>query len=952
MLFINLIRKFFFRPIWLVAVLVAFAAFPMHLSAAGTIAGTIVDADYGGVVSGATILNSTSGQEVRSNMNGRFFMSDVPEGECVLIVSADFYRSSRVEEVMVSSNEVTQIDIPLYEDNSDVVELDSFTVTAQVLQGSSMALLSQRRKSSSISDAIGSEDFGRLGVGDAADALSKTTGTSIVDGKYVVIRGLSDRYNNTTLNGSTVPSADPDKRAVQLDQFPSGIIESIVTTKSFTPDKSGSFTGGSVNVVTKSVPDAGFMTVSLGFGFNEKTSFSDYLSSSGGGKDWLASDDGTRAIPDLVVEAESIPTSPSGQTQEGLEFMDAIVRSFSPEMVPQVFEAPLNQSVSLAFGERYFIGNDADGLVLGIIGSLNYKRDYSAYDDGLVGRYEIVGRDLSLGASQLFDETRGVDSAQWGSVLNAALVLNENNEIGLKTMYNQSGEDEAILRVGEFPEAVAQDIFTVRNLHYTERALSSYQLYGEHQFESLNGTRLSWEIATSKSTQEEPDYRFFYDSTPVSSNGRPSYTGNFPPPRRYWRDLEETTDDYSFDVVVPLGEKASELKFGFRSIETQREFSERSFIYRDFSGEPYDGNAEAFLDSGRIGLSEDGVIQRYIREFVGFVPEYSGLMEVDAFYLMADLKPAEKLRFVLGARFEDAIVKVQSFQSDGSPFENDGDLDNADWLPAFQVVREIGENQNIRLAYSKTLARPNFRELSPFGSFDNVGGEVFIGNPDLRRTKIENIDIRYEWFLGDSDLVAVSVFQKNLEDPIELTYTEGQLTYANVPSGEVYGLELEARKQLPFLSGERHEVSLGGNLSLVESEVARSENELSDKQRRNPDVSTVREMQGQSAVVGNFDVLFSHYDLGSSFSLVYNHTGDRLYSVSDSALPDIYEEPSDSLDFVYSQKLKNGFSMKLALKNLLDSEKTRVWRDFSEDLIYSQSSSGRSVSISFSKRFE
>ncbi|EDY81026.1 TonB-dependent receptor domain protein [Verrucomicrobiia bacterium DG1235] len=926
------------------------SAFAQESDSAGILSGSVIDADFGGGVAGARVSIIGTEHVMTTDKDGRFLFTSVAEGTYTLLATANFFKTSTVEDLGIVGGEVAKLDIPIYGDESDIVELDGFVVKAKALEGSSLALLADRQRSSSISDAIGSESFSRLGIGDAADAMSKVPGASVVDGKYVVVRGLSDRYNNTTLNGSSVPSADPDRRAVQLDQFPSAIIESVNTQKTFSPDKTGNFTGGLVDVVTSSVPPAGFMSFSVGFEYNEKTSFGDYLTYEGGGDDWLGKDDGTRAVPSIVPNDERLPLVDGGLSPERLAVVDEAAKAFSSQLVPHTETAPLSSSFSVAFGDRFPLGEEA---VLGVIGSLTYGRSYSAYDDGLVARYETTGTGSDLDIETQFTESKGTESTQWGMILNTALTLGSDHEFGVKTMFNQSGEDDAIFRVGIFPEAVDRDTFRVANLHYTERSLSSNQLYGEHAFRNISDVRLDWEIASSKSTQEEPDYRVFYDSQPAEESGRPRVGGNFRTPRRYWRELEETNDEIKFDVTVPLGERDGQIKFGFLTSETEREFSERSFLYLNGIGAPsYDGIPENYTRSEIMGLNEDGELQRFIGEFVGFFPEYTGEQSIDAGYVMIDFRPLENWRVITGARLEEAEVVVETLDQFGNQLSNDGNLDNSDWLPSVQLVREFDDNKNLRFSYSKTLARPNFRELSPFGAFDNVGGEEKIGNSDLVRSRIENLDLRYEWFMEGSDLMAVSLFSKDIENPIEQAYQEGRLTYVNVEQAEVIGVEFEASKRLAFLSNDNYEVTVGGNLSLIESTVERSETELADKRLRDPDASSERELQGQSSLIANFDANWRLIENGSSFSLVYNHTGERLYSVSQTRLPDVYQEGFDSLDFIYSQDLPKGFKMKLSLKNLLDDADSRVWSDFQEDLVYSYSDKGRSVSLSFSKRFE
>ncbi|MBC2605882.1 TonB-dependent receptor [Pelagicoccus albus] len=932
---------------------VAVALFSLRASAqeaaTGIISGSIIDADFGGGVSDVRIAVLGTDITASSDKDGKFIIGNVPAGEYTLVATAMYYKTSRVEELAVLSGEIARVDVPLYGDESDIVELDGFTVKAKALTGSNIALLTERQKSSSISDAIGSETFSRLSISDAADALGKVTGVSITDGKYMVVRGLSDRYNNTTMNGATVPSADPDKRAVQLDQFPTGIIESISTVKTFSPDKSGSFTGAYVDIKTKAIPDSFFMSFNASVGYNANASLQDILFSPGASGDWKGQDDGTRAIPDIASRLEEITESPRRLELEQAQLLSDITQSFASEFQAEMREAPLSHGASVTFGNRFNLGDGSDPATLGVIGSISNKRSFSYYDDGQVGRYELNTNGLVDHVD--FTEAKGEESNEWGAILNVALKPNGFHEIGINSSYSQSGTDEAISRYGSRQDS-GEALFRVQNLHYTERSLSVVQLYGEHKFEGLKGTRVEWFVSDSTSTQDEPDFRLFYDEIP--DEGYPVYRGNFPAPRRYWRDLEENTADSKLDVIIPLGRNSNEIKFGVQRTDTDRAFEESVYTYNDnVRGLPsdyqYDGDISAFLSDDITSLNpETDAVQRYIYESSSSVPAYSGEQVVDAYYVMGDFRATDKWRVIAGARNENTDLSIVSFNSSGVQNDNDGDIDEDLWLPAVNVVYEIDGNQNLRFAATKTLARPNFRELSPFGSFDNIGGETFVGNPELQISEINNLDVRYELFGEGDNLIAATAFVKDISNPIELNFVDGELTYVNVDEAKVRGLELEARKSFNWFGSETSVFSLGGNLSYVDSEVQRSPYEIAQKQAGGLTVETVRELQGQSEIVGNVDASFQNFDKGATLSLAYNYTGDRLYSVSLGALPDVYEAPSGQLDFIWSQKLGERLAMKFSVKNILDTSSRKYLTYLGEESVYSEYKKGITTTLSFS----
>ncbi|MCH6258223.1 TonB-dependent receptor [Puniceicoccaceae bacterium K14] len=916
---------------------VIFASFftpSLYAQDTGSISGTVLDVEYGGTVYSARISVVELQKSSTANMDGKFFIPSVPEGEYTLVVTAEYYKTARITEVKVVSGEITKLDVPMYNDTSDTVELAEFVVKAEVLAESDLGLLNIRQKSASVSDAIGTESFGRLGLSDAADALTKVTGVSISDGKYAVVRGLSDRYNNTTMNGTSVPSADPDRRAVQLDQFPSGIVDTITTVKTFTPDLGGNFTGGYVDIKTKSIPDQSFMRFSVGIGYNDQSSLEDLPTANSGGDDWLGKDDGSRAIPGELFMDDAF-VFPGSANEEQLQVIDDAVRAVDSQIYPNLEESPLDYSFSMSYGNRFILTDDPEKMNLGVVTSLNYKRSFSGYSDGLVGRYDVVAGQTELETTQEFQEQKGVDEASMGSVVNIGLQINASHEIGLNTTYTQSGQNEAIIRSGSFPETVDDDIFRIGNIHYTERTVGMNQLYGKHRLDLFDGMTVDWSVADSKSIQQEPDFRLFYDA--VSEDGSRFISpgrSNISRPRRYWRRLDEGNEQYKIDFAMPFSGIIREVKFGYDLLENERDFSENVFAIFDFRPEnSYDGDPSSYLSDENIGIgSESGEIQRYIGGFSSSVPQYKGFQEVEAVYLMADFNIAEDWRVVFGGRHESTDILLQSFTALGNPLGDDSSIVSEDWLPALNVTYAVNNKMNLRFAATKTLARPNFRELSPFGSFDNVGGENFIGNPLLEMSNIDNVDLRWEWYPKDGEVYAISAFTKTIEKPIEQTFDAGQLTYFNAEEATVEGIEMEARKSINALSSETSRVVVGGNLTLIDSEI----------------VGADRQLQGQSPLVANFDISYEQFSKGTLLTLAYNYTDERLYSVGDRGTPNVNEEAYSELNFVASQKLRENLKMKFKISNLLDEDRSLTQEYEGSIYTYNSYQRGRTFSLSFS----
>ncbi len=926
----------------------------------GIISGSIQDADYGGTVLDAKVTIVENQMSAKTNVDGRYFISGIPEGTYTLLVTAPYYKSSQIESVEIAQGEVKKVNVPMYNDSTDLIELDAFTVTAKVLGESDVGLLSQRQKAASISDAMGSESFGRLGLGDAADALSKVTGASIQDGKYVVVRGLSDRYNTTTLNGSTIPSADPNRKSVQLDQFPTGLLDVIETTKTFTPDKSGEFTGGAIDIQTKSFPEQFFYNVSYGIGYNTNTTGDPFLSYPGGSSDWQGRDDGTRQTPARLTLNENLFTLTNEEQSE-------ILNELSPVVSPvHVGDAPMNQSFSFAFGGSIMLSESGEKR-LGYTASLTHSRDFATRTIAPEVRYQfdrgVEGSVLTREYDMLVDESE--NNANLGALFNVALQLSSQHEIGLKNFYNQSGSDRSFFQQGIVRGSEDQYLRESR-IHFTERSINSNQLYGKHVVQDWGNAKFEWDYSQSKSTQNEPDYIIFFDAVGLEDfedAGRDlsqvvPTDWKFPTGftnRRMFRDLEETADEYGFDIELPFafGDKeGSYLKTGYRTIESDRGYNALAFSWSD--GDrfiDYTGDRENFLSPASINLDSNGETGVVMVNLTDAYPQYSGIREVSAAYLMADVPVTRKVRLIGGLRHEDTSIQVTSIS--GRPRfipDAESSISDSHLLPSLNAVWSLNERQNLRFAYTNTIARPSFRELTPAAEFDAIGSFQIIGNENLKMSEIANYDIRWEMFPKDGDeLFAVSFFFKELENPIEQIINEfGFISWDNVETGEVRGLEFEARKKIKALSSEFTALSLGGNLAIIDSEVNRSQLEIDRKSIEFPDLSPTRELQGQSSSIFNFDASWEHYRKGTAVTLSYNNTGDRLYAVTNANLPLVDESPAEVLDLIASQRLRPSWNLKFKIGNLLDSESTRFHTYQGALFPYSLDRTGRTFSFSVS----
>ena len=607
----------------------------------GKISGQIINKENSQALLGASIAVQGTALGAIADLDGNFRINKIPVGTYSLMATSVGFAPVIISEIAVTEGAVTTVNFIM---EPKVMEMEGVKVEATASKNTQAILLHQRRNASAVTDGISSQEISRAGSSDAAEAMTKVTGASVVDGKFVFVRGLGDRYSNTQLNGSSLASPDPDKQAVALDMFPSGLLDNIIIEKSFTPDKPGDFTGGSVNLNTKDYPESKSLVFSTSTGTNSVTrAGEELLVQDRSSKDWLGFDSGRRDIPQIVLDhpddmlgqkGTSFEISETGLADSAylVDYYENASKAFNAEMTGKNREIPLNQSHSLSYGNQHSIF----GNPLGMIASLSYSRKYGSYD-GFFGSFERTANTSLLQTKYAYDNISGKEEILWGGLINLKYGFHPSHKIGWNLVYTRNGESEARNMQGEWPEFIEEGAYA-RNyvLSYTERKVTANQFSGSHALFD-NKVRADWQIAIDRTSQENPDVRYFTDQVSYSEEvdsitGRPidtTYqivTSRFSKPKRLWRDIEVDKNEYLANISIPLSSR-SKFKHGFAIQNTHRDVWERRFEYVDNAHyTSFDGDIQGYIED--IGLDtvttrDVGGVTRYRYRYSNILKEYS-----------------------------------------------------------------------------------------------------------------------------------------------------------------------------------------------------------------------------------------------------------------------------------------------------------------------------------------
>ncbi|MGH9239016.1 MAG: TonB-dependent receptor domain-containing protein [Vicinamibacterales bacterium] len=893
-----------------------------------TVTGTVRD-EVNGITLPGVPVEAEAGQVVYTDVDGRYVLHLAP-GPHQLKIALEGYEARTIT-LTAGAERTMTADVGMRLARfSTAIEVTARATDVET--SSAEAQLIERKNAPVITDNIGAQEMKRNGDSDAAAAMSRVTGLSLVDNQYVFVRGLGERYSNTTLAGSVIPTTEPDKKVVPLDLFPTGLIDSVQVNKSYSPDRSAEFAGGLVQIVPMKLPATRTLDFSYGVSHYSTATGKSIPFSPLGSRDVWGFDNGARAIPsgfpDDKIVRSGIFTPDVGYSADEIT---AFGRMLENRWRPVSKDAKPGQNWSVAMGDRF--GK------LGVVASATHS--YKEQFVGETRRFFRIAGEGELEATNDYQMQTGAQKAQLGIVGNFSYQFQPTHRLNIENFYTHSGRDEG--RFFQGTNADNQRQYRNFRLQFIEEGLLSNAVGGEHFFQSLSNSRLDWRVNVARATRDEPDLReTLYERALNAVDPTPfTYADESQSGFRMFNTLDDDTVDVAanWSITPATGRRPMQYKFGVNYVDRNRDFASRRFHFIPITVQKADSGNLLFnnqLTPEELFVPENiGVAFRFNEE-TRPVDAYAGDQSTTAGYGMVDLTISNRTRLVGGVRVErfDQTVLTQD------PFglfarEVLATNKNTDLFPGVNLVQALSDSTNLRVSYSTTVNRPEFRELAEFEFTDVVGNRAVKGNPNLVRALIQNVDGRWERFNGGRNVVAASVFYKYFDKPIErvvIAAANPIATFQNSHHARNFGIELEAGQQFG------PNVFVSGNYTFVDSKITLL------PEQRTVQTSLERPLAGQSRHL--FNVSGEYTLKGFSGRLLYNYFGDRISDVGANQAPDIIEEGRGLLDVVLAQRFRN-FGVRLTLENLTDERYL-----FTQTLLTTRSdqrffNNGRTVSLSF-----
>jgi hypothetical protein len=955
--------------------LFAFVFFSITLSLSAQkakIVGKVINRKTGEPLIGASVSLEGKKRATQTDQNGYYSFGGLAAGEYIIQCSYVSYATQTLSPYSLKEDQLATIDIVMVPSGDmAAVVVKSDRAPKQAKETVSSLLIAQKN-AASVSDGISAETIKKTPDRNTGEILKRVSGASLQEDRFAIIRGLNERYNAAYINGAPLPSSESDRKAFAFDIFPANMLDNLIIYKTATPDMPGEFAGGQIVINTKGIPAKNFQSVSLGLGFNTVITLKDRKYYNGGiqGGQWeFLGIDNNRALT---------PGFPDIQTFKSLS-VDK--RCEYAGIYMQRDWAFYNKLALPNSSLQYVLGRNIERKgkdFLGILFSITHSRNYTKNDGDRI----FYAPEYQNAPQLVYKEETNSSQTLFGLVGNVSMKINNNNSLSLKNLFSINTDDRVIIRTGQDDIINEPSRFTKSHaLWFTSNTILTSQLIGEH-FLKTSKIRLNWLASFSSIRREVPALRRMtydssdgfpgwtaklYDINPVDNDntaGLSFYSSNKEKIKNLRLDLSRT---FKWGANIQ-----STFKVGGYYQHRDRIFNPRLLALCNYNSSQFDISLLNLTPDkiffGTMGSLPGGGTGFTVKDITEIRDLYTASAELFSYYAMADQRFGKKLRLIYGIRSEDFHQKLNANYNQFTPVEID--TRKEDFLPSLNVIYSINDRQNLRLCYSKTLNRPEFRELAPFLFRDYTIRYSVFGDTSLKRATIENYDLRYEFYPGKAQILSASGFYKKFVDPIELLSVSNQertLSYRNTPSATIIGAELEARTLLGEVFGSPassflHNLTFYTNLTWIQSKV-----DLKVADSLNYYYKKGRVMQGQSPYIVNIGLTYQNDEKGISSTVSVNRYGQRIFLASngdalqDGTLiePNLWENGRTQLDFQLTKSFrKDRMEIKMNAKDLL-AQKLVFFEDTNDnkkydkgvDALRSSSNFGRVISIVFTYKF-
>jgi hypothetical protein len=893
----------------------------------GKIAGKVFDKNTNEALIGLAVVIEGSTTGGQTNVEGRYEIANLAPGTYKVVFKYVSYQTKVVSDIQVTAGKVTNLDLAMEESATSLTEV---VVTSTYKKETIGAMYTLQKNNISISDGISADIIKRSPDKNTSEVLKRVSGASIQDNKFVIVRGLSDRYNVAMINNAVLPSSEPDRKAFSFDIIPSNLIDRITINKTASADLPGDFAGGVVQVYTKDIPDENYLDFSVGYGLNTQSTFKKFKSNGRGAYDYFGFSDGSRDLPD------NFPGSRQKYASAGLANQVKATRSLANSYGEQESVALPSQSYQVTLGNKKGLKNDAS---FGTIVSMTYR---NAQTINPVERMDYDGPN----AFYNYDDKQYKFNTSIGALANFAYIKG-STKIAFKNLFNRSFEETYSERSG-YNLNNLNDIRLNSN-ELIQKSLFNTQLEGDHLL-GFGDIKLNWNVNYAAIARNQPDLRTIFYQRPIDQ-GDAGYTLVDRNSRRFFSNLNEDNFGGNLSASIPfkLFQQKNSVKVGGMALLKRRDFAARIFNYAPASVNFNDSLLSlpmgSIFDEQNIGT--EGFI---LNEFTNNNDKYYAASDLYTGFVSFDNQFSNNIRLNWGVRVESYAQNIDA--KDASAAKVSVVADNIDVLPSANLTYSVSQKTNMRLSASQTVSRPEFRELAPFEFFDFINTSSLSGNPALKRSRNFNLDTRYEYYPSPGEAITGSVFYKNFKDPIEQVANSASnadrrvYTYDNAREANAYGVEIEFRKRLDFIAAREwlSNMTIFANAAYIHSVV-----DLANQG------GLKRSLQGQSPYLVNSGIQYSSNENSFAVGLLYNRVGQRISIVGYQGYADIYESARDVIDIQLSKKVwKKQGELKLNISDVLaqdvifyqNSDNNKVF-DHNQDRVISRANYGTGVSLSF-----